>query len=154
MQQTELCKHRSVLYRLKERDKPQRSTTRGLGKPDVFEGAASKVTIRESRDDVANRSVPRWALGADDVGRLDRGTDQQRCARSTGAREASKWSAFTLVMTCRAAALDQVVNAGPGGGPRVRTRFAGVLNFDFSADLWARMKAGADAAQPKRHKNK
>ena len=112
----------------------------------------------ESRDDVAKRSVPRWALGADDVGRLDRETDRQRCARSTGAREASKWSAFTLVMTCRAAALDQVVNAGPGGGPRVRTRFAGVLlalqNVDFSADLWARMKAGADAAQPKRHKNK
>ena len=56
-------------------------------------------------------------------------------------------------MTCRAAALDQVVNVGPREGltrwrslcrlfvPRVEDRFAGVLlsplNFDFSGDVLA-----------------
>ena len=61
-----------------------------------------------------------------------------------------------LVMVCRAAALDQVVNAGSVEGltawrelnrrfePRAKTRFAGVLlgllSFDFSGDLIARME--------------
>jgi hypothetical protein len=74
-----------------------------------------------------------------------------------GERQASEQLAFILVMICRGAALDQVVNAGPAEGagawrslcrrfePRVKTRFAGILlgilNFDFTSDVITRLDA-------------
>jgi hypothetical protein len=74
-----------------------------------------------------------------------------------GEREASEQLAFMLVMLCRGAALDQVVNAGPSEGatawrslcrrfePRIKSRFAGALlgwlNFDFSGDVIAKLEA-------------
>jgi len=74
-----------------------------------------------------------------------------------GEQGSSEQLAFVLVMVCRGAALDQVVNAGPGEGllawrslchrfePNVRSRYAGVLlgilSFDFSGDLIARVEA-------------
>ena len=71
------------------------------------------------------------------------------------AREAGEQLALILVIVCRPAALDQVINASPGeillarrlrcrrSGPRLHSAGVplGLLNFDFSGGLLARMEA-------------
>ena len=131
--------------------------TRGLGKPEIFDGSTSKW-----RDwKVVMRSYA--AACHDKLGVLmDRAENSENpvlnaTLQITGEKEASEQLAFVLVMVCRAGALDQVVNAGVGEGlsawrslcrrfePNVRSRFAGVLmgilNFDFSGDVIARVEA-------------
>ena len=127
--------------------------TRGLGKLETFDGSAGKwrdwkVVMRSYTAACHER------LGA----LMDRAetTDQpvqNAVLQNAGEKEASEQLAFVLVMVCRSAALDQVVNAGAGEGlvawrslcrrfePNVRSRFAGVLvgilSFDFSGDVIA-----------------
>ena len=131
--------------------------TRGLGRPETFDGTASKwrdwkVVIRSYTAACHGKLAALMEVAEE--------TDEpitNVVLPTPGEREASEQLAFILVMVCRGAALDQVVNAGPGEGllawrslcrrfePRVKTRFAGVLlgllNFDFSGDLIARMEA-------------
>ena len=131
--------------------------TRGLGKPETFEG-----TVGKWRDwKVVMRSYT--AACHDKLGVLmDRAENTENpmlnaTLQNAGEKEASEQLAFVLVMVCRAAALDQVVNAGAGEGlsawrslcrrfePNVRSRFAGILmgilSFDFSGDVIARVEA-------------
>ena len=126
--------------------------TRGLGKPDVFGWDSIEIARREIRGAVPHRSVT-----------VAEETDEpifNAVLTRPGAREASEQLALILVMIFRAAALEQVFNAGPGEGltawrslcrlsePRARTQVGGVLlgllNFDFSGSfgscggLWAK----------------
>ena len=131
--------------------------TRGLGRPETFDG-----TVPKWRDwKVVLRSYTA-ACHTGLAGLMEKAEDTEEpvlnaVQESAGDKEASEQLAFILVMVCRGAALDQVVNAGPGEGlavwrslcrrfePRIRTRYAGVLlgllNFDFGGDLIARMEA-------------
>jgi hypothetical protein len=131
--------------------------TRGLGKPDSFDGAAAKwrdwKVVMTSYTAACNTDLASLMTKAETTE-----DPVVNAALSTlGEREASEQLAFILVMVCRVAALDQVVNAGPSEGavawrslcrrfePKVRTRFAGVLlgilNFDFSGDVIAKLEA-------------
>jgi hypothetical protein len=128
-----------------------------LGKPETFEGQAAKwrdwKVVMTSYAAACNTDMATVMTKAetteDDV--------TNAVMSSQGEKQASEQLAFILVMTCRGAALDQVVNAGPSEGatawrslcrrfePKVHTRFAGVLlgilNFDFSGDVLARIEA-------------
>ena len=131
--------------------------TRGLGKPETFDGSAAKwrdwkVVVR-SYTSACNEFLAALMQAAEE-------TDDpigNAVMTTQGHRESSEQLAFIMVMLCRGAALDQVVNAGSGEGllawrslcrrfePKVRTRFAGVLlgllNFDFSGDMIAKVEA-------------
>ena len=73
----------------------------------LFGQTARDKPQRESRRDVAHSSVSRWTLG---MMTLAEGTEEAILDAVTHS------TSFILVTTCRAAALDEVVNAGLGRG--------------------------------------
>jgi len=131
--------------------------TRGLGKPEYFDGAAAKwrdwKVVMLSYTGACNSDLSALMATAE----VTEDPVVNAALATTAEKEASEQLAFMLIMVCRGAALDQVVNAGPSEGavawrslcrrfePRVRTRFAGVLlgilNFDFSGDVIAKLEA-------------
>ena len=90
--------------------------TRGLGKPDTFDGVAAKwrdwkVVVRSytaACNDQLGDLMTRAEETEDPISNVVLG--------GPGEKEASEQLAFILVMVCRDAALDQVVNAGPAEG--------------------------------------
>ena len=131
--------------------------TRGLGKPDSFDGSGAKwrdwKVVMTTYTAACNCELALLMTKAE----MTEEPVVNAVLSIEGERQASEQLAFILVMVCRSAALDQVVNAGPAEGagawrslcrrfePRVRTRFAGILlgilNFDFSGDVIARLEA-------------
>ena len=131
--------------------------TRGLGKPDTFDGNSAKwrdwKVVMTSYTAAVNTDLATLMIQAEST----EDAIQNAVIGTLGEREASEQLAFMLVMLCRGAALDQVVNSGPSEGatawrslcrrfePRIKTRFAGallgLLNFDFSGDVIAKLES-------------
>ncbi len=131
--------------------------TRGLGKPDSFDGSGSKwrdwKVVMTSYTAACNGELALLMSKAE----MTEEPVMNAVLDTLGERQASEQLAFILVMICRGAALEQVVNAGPAEGagawrslcrrfePRVKTRFAGILlgilNFDFTSDVITRLDA-------------
>ena len=131
--------------------------TRGLGKPDSFDGTASKwrdwKVVLTAYTAAVNTDLAALMVAAETT----EDPIQNAVLGTLGEREASEQLAFMLVMLSTGAALDQVVNAGPSEGatawrslcrrfePRIKSRFAGallgLLNFDFSGDVIAKLEA-------------
>ena len=90
--------------------------TRGLGRPEAFDGTAEtwrdwKVTMK-SYTAACNDKLGALVKRAEE-------TDNpvmNAALPNPGGQGSSEQLAFVLVMVCRGAALDQVVNAGPGEG--------------------------------------
>ena len=96
--------------------RPSAVDTRGLGKPDTFDGSCSKwrdwKVVMVSYTAAYNEKLARLMAKAE-------GTEDpvvNAVLMSLGEKEASEHLAFILVMVCRGAALDQVVNAGSAEG--------------------------------------
>ena len=112
--------------------------TRGLGKPDAFDGTAAKwrdwKVVMTSYTAAVNSELAALMLKAE----VTEDPIVNAVMASQGEREASEQLAFMLVMICRGAALDQVVNAGTSEGasawrslcrrfePRIKTRPLGL----------------------------
>ena len=125
--------------------------TRGLGKPDSFDGASAKwrdwKAVMTSYTAACSGELALLMTKAE----MTEEEIMNVVLDTLDERAASEQLAFILVMICRGAALDMVVSAGPAVGasawrslcrrfePRVKTRFAGILlgilNFDFTGDV-------------------
>ena len=132
--------------------------TRVLGKPDHFDGSVNKwadwsVILR------AYCSVAHPGLGPlmEMAEAADEATEPVRASLPTTAdRDAATQLYYILVLICKAAALNMVINAGKGEGlvawkrlcshyePGVRTRQVGLLvellAFNFSGDIESRLE--------------